>query len=294
MSFYWFTALFCPIAGIFITNIMWLSPLGTILKSRSQTAPFVKVNPTPFSFMIVNCLGWVIYALMINNLYVFLANVSGVVLGVYYLMTVMMVLVRTASQKNQAVPLLYYQLERHILFALTLWMVLSLVCTSTWAHDIFHSDRLQLQRRIIGNAVMICNVAYYAAPFSTLVQVVRSKDSSSILAVMVFANLLDASLWLVYACAINDWYLMIPNVLGVFLAVSQLMVRLAYCAKSPPYSELSSTVPQCDDLTPTNAINPATVVIASAIPVCKEETFTESTTVLFPRAFKCTNEDERV
>lgn len=238
------------------------------------------VNPTPFSFMILNSMGWVIYALMIDNLYVFFANMSGVLLGLFYMLTVMMTTVRSASMKDDTFPLLYFQLERQLLGALLLWILLSLVSTSSLSQLWFRASGHHLQRLIIGNTVMIFNVAYYASPFSTLLKVIRSKDSSSILAVMVSANLLDAGLWLIYAGAINDWYLMIPNALGVLLAVSQLIVRLLYCAKGPTYQELSkSTAVLVDDLTPSAEFISVSTGEGGGASPSRSHAFMDSTTV---------------
>jgi hypothetical protein len=49
---------------------MWLSPLHAVLMARSKGS-LGSLNPLPFNMMMVNSIAWVMYAVLLNDYYVF-------------------------------------------------------------------------------------------------------------------------------------------------------------------------------------------------------------------------------
>ena len=47
-----------------------------------------QLNPLPFAAMIANGMGWLAYGLHIHDYFVFGSNVSALLLGLFYVMTV--------------------------------------------------------------------------------------------------------------------------------------------------------------------------------------------------------------
>ncbi|KAG1680967.1 hypothetical protein FOA52_009926 [Chlamydomonas sp. UWO 241] len=68
---------------------------------------------------------------------------------------------------------------------------------------------------------VVC-IAMYAAPLSTMGEVIKTRNSGSILVPLTVTTLLNASLWTMYGLAIIDPYVYIPSGLGSVLACAQL------------------------------------------------------------------------
>jgi hypothetical protein len=75
---------------------------------------------------------------------------------------------------------------------------------------------------------MVFNILYYAAPLSTILQVVQQRDSSSILASLVAVNLLNASTWLAYGVALSDPTIIVPHSIGAVLACIQVAILFIF------------------------------------------------------------------
>eukprot|EP00574_Skeletonema_japonicum_P005626 CAMPEP_0201726054 /NCGR_PEP_ID=MMETSP0593-20130828/9246_1 /ASSEMBLY_ACC=CAM_ASM_000672 /TAXON_ID=267983 /ORGANISM="Skeletonema japonicum, Strain CCMP2506" /LENGTH=332 /DNA_ID=CAMNT_0048217521 /DNA_START=204 /DNA_END=1202 /DNA_ORIENTATION=+ len=61
---------------------MFSAPLHSVHHAIS-TGTLGPLNPTPWAFMLGNCLGWVIYSYLIQNLFLLLANAPGLILSVW-------------------------------------------------------------------------------------------------------------------------------------------------------------------------------------------------------------------
>ena len=72
---------------------------------------------------------------------------------------------------------------------------------------------------------------YYAAPLSTLYQVIRTKNSASLSLRLVLANLVNGSLWLVYGTARKDLVIAFPNGVGAAFALVQIGIFFRYRRK---------------------------------------------------------------
>mmetsp|Transcript_13544 Transcript_13544/g.37409 ORF Transcript_13544/g.37409 Transcript_13544/m.37409 type:complete len:498 (+) Transcript_13544:267-1760(+) len=73
----------CPICGTVLTNIMFFSPFMDVLRATSETGSLGDLNPTPWAFMLANCLGWISYSFVITNYYAFFANAPALLLSLW-------------------------------------------------------------------------------------------------------------------------------------------------------------------------------------------------------------------
>lgn len=62
------------------------------------------------------------------------------------------------------------------------------------------------------NAILLI---YYAAPLSTILEVLRTKSSSTLHWPLVLMNTINGALWLAYGLAIHDYFIWVPNGVGV-------------------------------------------------------------------------------
>lgn len=83
-----------------------------------------------------------------------------------------------------------------------------------------------------GLAGNFISLVYYGAPLSTMADVIKKRDSSSILLPLTLMNTLNACLWTTYGLAIGDAYVFVPNGIGALLSVAQLSLCFLYPAKS--------------------------------------------------------------
>ena len=81
---------------------------------------------------------------------------------------------------------------------------------------------------IIGVAVNLNLIFFYAAPLSTIVVVCRTKSSSSIHPGTMIMNTVNSFFWFVYSLAIQDYYIMIPNGVGFSFGLMQVILYMCF------------------------------------------------------------------
>jgi solute carrier family 50 protein (sugar transporter) len=72
----------CPTLGCIMGNIMFFAPYRDV-KKAVERGSLGDLNPTPWAFMLGNCLGWLAYSFILQNLFIFFANAPGFILSVW-------------------------------------------------------------------------------------------------------------------------------------------------------------------------------------------------------------------
>lgn len=72
----------CPALGTLFANLMFFAPYKD-LQSAIRQGQLGDLNPTPWAFMLGNCFGWVLYGMLLQNLWIFFANAPGFILSVW-------------------------------------------------------------------------------------------------------------------------------------------------------------------------------------------------------------------
>lgn len=62
---------------------MTFAPYRAVLKASRDGTLVGDLNPTPWVFMLGNCCGWLAYAFLLQNMYVFLPNAPGFILAIW-------------------------------------------------------------------------------------------------------------------------------------------------------------------------------------------------------------------
>ena len=73
----------CPALGVLLGNSMWLAPLRAVGDAVDR-GRLGSLNPAPWVAMAGNCIGWVLYSYLTEDLYVLAGNLPGVVLGLHF------------------------------------------------------------------------------------------------------------------------------------------------------------------------------------------------------------------
>jgi solute carrier family 50 (sugar transporter) len=72
----------CPGAGVICAGIMFSAPLRDV-RQATLAANLGDLNPTPWAFMLGNCLGWITYACLKQNWFIFWGNAPGFLIACY-------------------------------------------------------------------------------------------------------------------------------------------------------------------------------------------------------------------
>lgn len=98
-------------------------------------------------------------------------------------------------------------------------------------------DHLKKLWGFTANAILLI---FYAAPLSTVLEVVRTRSSATLNLPLSVMNVVNGSLWLVYGLAIDDLFIAVPNGVGAVLGVVYCILLFAYPRKSAKRSPSSS------------------------------------------------------
>jgi hypothetical protein len=72
----------CPTIGAILSNMAFAAPIKS-LQSAVKVGNLGDLNPTPWAFMLGNTVGWLAYAFITGDLFVFFANVFGLLFSIY-------------------------------------------------------------------------------------------------------------------------------------------------------------------------------------------------------------------
>ena len=125
--------------------------------------------------------------------------------------------------------------EKKSLYVCTFWLMLLSSCKFVPLLLSTVSDSTSQQQDIsskikftIGLTTNINAIFFYASPLSTILTVIRNKNSSSIHRMTLFSYLLNSLFWTVYGAAILDVWIAIPNGIGLVLSLVQLCLSLIF------------------------------------------------------------------
>ncbi|KAI3652259.1 hypothetical protein MP228_003562 [Amoeboaphelidium protococcarum] len=249
-----------PILGVLTATGIYISPFQQIYRLFvSKNVPSVQVlatlNPISFAMMPCNALAWTMYGLLpiLRNPYLFWSNVIGCLIGMFYFITVFhqFSLYRCAGSVggiSAAVPSKLFQTTARTMVILFM-SGLSLILFASFAafiqipnSGVDGAD--QISKQIMGWCCILILVIFYAAPMSTLFQVLKSRDASVFSLPLLIASVINACLWTFYGyfgLSEPDPYIWCPNLVGVLVSLVQFACKFAFRNSIPfsnPYGEV--------------------------------------------------------
>ena len=190
------SAIVAPTLGTIFCFGMWLSPLRAVLEVR-RTKQLGALNPLPFGITVVNCIAWVMYACQKRDFFIFFANGSGLVLGFFYCLSIFPHLnAGTIAEKR-----LKMRLEVMVIGGVAFWAVIAMIVFIIL--DPTQTNDVAIGQTVVSSFAVITTLSYYASPLTTMAEVIKIKDSSSLYAPMILMNLATAFLW-------YDWCISCP------------------------------------------------------------------------------------
>lgn len=199
-----------PSVGVVIATALFSSPIGGVLQIRRDGA-LGSTNALPFPFILANCVAWVSYALVKQDIFVFLANEAGVFMGMFF----------TLSAYGVANP----QTRN---FLATLVVGFSVILSLAGAVTVFGGLTPEQKPQLWGLLANFILLIFYAAPLSTVAQVFKTRSSASLYWPLCLMNVINSTLWVVYGYAAPDTLILVPNAVGFLLGLFQLVLCVAF------------------------------------------------------------------
>lgn len=169
-----------------------------------------------------------LYAIEINDYFIFFSNIAGLVLGVYYTIS-SLILLSLHHEKHQ---IHYETMEKLILGAVFFWEVISLLIGFVVRAD------PTTTAFITACSANVFTLVFYIAPIKTIVQVIHDRNSSILYPPMVLTTLMNSGLWFVYGiAALDDFFVYVPNGIGATLSLIQLILIPLYTMRGQAHGE---------------------------------------------------------
>lgn len=212
----------CPAAGVIICLGMFGSSARTVIEARASRN-LGNINPTPFAAIFVNCVGWITYAVMKKDYYIFWSNLPGLCFGLFFSLSSLKLLELRNTLEDRKTSLI---MESVIIGGTIFWGIIAMIVGISASSTIQQRDNSAFAVGLISSFFAIC---YYSAPLSTAIAVIKTRNATSLYAPMIGMNLLNALLWVLYGLAgVHDPIVYAPNLIGAVLALFQLSLIVAY------------------------------------------------------------------
>lgn len=211
-----------PACGVILAHCIWFSSMKSVLQVK-KSKDIGDLNVLPFGPSLMNTICWVAYGIIVQDWYLLLANTTGVVIALFYLL----VTIRYTKEH------VFDQMISILLFGSSSFIIITVILTFfDWSFQ-----TIDLVATLHANFWLML---LYASPMSTIGQVIKMKSSASLEFKLCLAFVLNGSLWFVYGLVIQNYGVCIPNGIGALLS----MVQLALCFIYPnEEDELSSSYP---------------------------------------------------
>ena len=90
----------------------------------------------------------------------------------------------------------------------------------------------------------ICNgtaLMVFLSPIQLIYRVIKEKNYNLIPIYTAWVSLASTGCWVTYGVCLADYYVVFPNVIGIILAITQIIVFLNYKRKYPGIGDINST-----------------------------------------------------
>jgi solute carrier family 50 protein (sugar transporter) len=207
-SYDFFTLFMAPFSAIILGAVMYMTSICAVIEQRKRKNGLESLNPAPYPIFVANCLGWLIYSCAVANHWVWWGNFPGFLIGIWLCFSA----TGLCSKKEETTKSF---IKWAVLFSIVFWCLLVYSC-------VFFVEDYEAVVSILGVSACVVLCLLYAAPLSTLRDVLRTWNSASLYPPLCFMGFVCSSLLVVYGLAANDAYLWGPNVVGAVLSIVQL------------------------------------------------------------------------
>ncbi|EDW02266.1 sugar transporter SWEET1 [Drosophila grimshawi] len=181
----------------------------------------------PFICGFLSCSFWLRYGVLTNEQSIVMVNMIGSTLFLVYTLIYYVFTINKRTYVKQ--------------FAVVLFVLIAVIVYTNRLQD----DPAEMIH-ITGIVCCIVTVCFFAAPLTSLVHVIRAKNSESLPLPLIATSFFVSLQWLIYGILISDSFIQIPNFLGCLLSLMQLGLFVLYPPRSysgQGYKLLEQAVP---------------------------------------------------
>ncbi|CAL4948838.1 unnamed protein product [Urochloa decumbens] len=215
------------IIGNVISFGLFLSPVPTFWRiCKAKDVEEFKADP--YLATLLNCMLWVFYGIPVvhpNSILVVTINGIGLVIEAAYL--TIFFLYSSGKKRRRA----FFVLAVEILFVIVVVLSVLLAVHTT-----------QRRSMIVGILCVIFGSMMYASPLTVMGNVIKTKSVEYMPFFLSLVCFLNGLCWTAYALIRFDLYVTIPNALGTFFGLIQLILYACYY-KSTPKKEKGVELP---------------------------------------------------
>ena len=197
-------------SGAALATYFFIAPCVPFYKLVNEQ---IKVNEIPGFLLIcsfMNCILWADYGLLDNAIQVYFTNGLGGAITLVWITTY-----------------LIYLGKQNVCFALILIILLMIAVGGI--SFVFY---FIISKKITGLTAMVFNVLMYAAPGEKILKVCKTKQYNLIPIFSTIGGFFCSLCWLMFGIIKGDINMIIPNALGLFFAILQVVVyTVFYCKK---------------------------------------------------------------
>ena len=214
----------------------WAATCFTVCIYFSPIMPFIKVlkgklsyEETPgvlVSCTYVNCFCWYIYGDMIFSDQLKICNCIGAIISLCLI-----------------VIYLVYEIRKYTLDA-----ILNALIIITGSYATYRGLTIVVDDdAVIGK---ICNVTYiilFLSPFYLIYKVIKEKNNYILIPIYTaWASLFSHCLWILYGIVIKDVYIMVPNAIGMVMAIIEIAIYILFKKNIPQLAIEIRTLPRLE------------------------------------------------
>ena len=193
-----------------ITTIIQLLSGVTVCRKYIINGSTGETSSAPFVLGALNAFCWLKYGLLIGDLQVIVVNTAGTILMSSYTICFCCYSSRRSGIKKQILIALLFaiKVELFILYGKFL--------------------EYSTEKYICGIIASALTIGFFASPLATIVNVVQTKSTSTLPFYMILANLFVTVQWWLYGLILDDYFIEIPNFLGMCLSAIQLSLFVIF------------------------------------------------------------------
>ena len=216
--------------GSVLSIYLYFSPMGVVnTRRRLLDQGIGEINPFQLCLGLSATQLWTVYGILKRDIWLCGCAMIGIILNMYYLVSAMGLLGIAYGKSMSTMPSFssdstdghISQLKKAqigVVSVISFWGLLYL-----WLF--FREDLTRVQvAQFIGTICSIQYYVYYCRYIPQLVNMVKTKDSSSIIPHLLVADILCCFCWLTYGFVVNDTNLIYPNVLGLAYGITYVVL----------------------------------------------------------------------
>ncbi|XP_061838540.1 sugar transporter SWEET1 [Nerophis lumbriciformis] len=173
----------------------------------------------PYLTTCVNTLGWLYYGTLKSDQTLIVVNLIGAFLNLLYILTYL----TYTEQKRQVVS--------RILGG-------AVLATSTWLYisKILPPGDMQLNQ--LGLICSVATISVYLSPLTDLVAIVHSGNIQCLSFSLTVATFFTSTSWFLYGLQLNDYYILVPNLPGIFTSSIRFYLFWKFSNQSCSYKSM--------------------------------------------------------